>query len=115
MAWRADLGSTGCRRLPDERGEQGSQKGGQPAEQQGEVVSGGGEDRVGAVAVASLEVVAAHAVLGLDVADDGLDGGAALHLAADGAGRECIPAGHRVRGTVQRRSGPGHIREGGRP
>ena len=30
-----------------------------------------------------LEVVAVHAVLGLEVADDRLDGGAAPHLAAD--------------------------------
>jgi hypothetical protein len=41
---------------------------------------------VDAVAVAALEVVAAHLVLGLDVADDGLDRGAATHLAADRGG-----------------------------
>lgn len=49
-------------------------------------VSGGGEDGVGVIAVASLEIVAVHAVLGLDMADDGFDGGAALHLAFDGRG-----------------------------
>jgi hypothetical protein len=30
-----------------------------------------------------LELVAVHPVLGLEMADDGLDGGSALHLAAD--------------------------------
>src|SRR5882724_9491451 len=32
------------------------------------------------------EIVAAHAVILLEVADDGFDGGAAAHLAADGLG-----------------------------
>ncbi len=39
-----------------------------------------------AVAVAALEVIAAHAVLGLEVADHRLDGDAPPHLAADGGG-----------------------------
>ncbi len=51
-----------------------------------EVVAGGGEDGVAAVAVATLEVIAAHAVLGLEVADHRLDGGAAFHLAFDDGG-----------------------------
>ncbi len=38
------------------------------------------------VAIAALEVIAAHTVLGLEVADDRLDRGAALHLAADRTG-----------------------------
>jgi hypothetical protein len=50
------------------------------------VAAGGGEDGVGAVARSALEIVAVHAVLGLDVADHRLDGGAAYHLAADGVG-----------------------------
>src|ERR1051325_7227316 len=58
----------------------------QPAQEQAEVVAGGGEDGVDAIAVAALQVVAAHAVLALDVADHRLDAGAALHLAADGLG-----------------------------
>src|SRR3546814_2633442 len=37
--------------------------------------------------------VALHAVLGLDVADDGLDGGASFHLAADGLGDPAHLAG----------------------
>jgi hypothetical protein len=40
-----------------------------------EVESGGGEDSITAVAVLPLEVIAAHPVLGLDVADDRLDCG----------------------------------------
>ncbi len=39
-----------------------------------------------AVAVVALEVIAAHAVLCLEVADHRLDGGAPPHLAADGSG-----------------------------
>jgi hypothetical protein len=42
-----------------------------------EVVADGGEDGIDTVAIAALEVVAAHAVLALDVADDRLDGDAA--------------------------------------
>lgn len=49
-----------------------------------EVEAGGGKDGVDSVAGAALEVVAAHAVFGLEVTDHRLDRGAALHLAADG-------------------------------
>jgi hypothetical protein len=38
-----------------------------------------GEDGVDAVAVLALEVIAAHSMVGLEVADHRLDGGAALH------------------------------------
>src|SRR6476620_8705638 len=47
--------------------------------------TGRGQDGVDAVADAAFEVVAVHAVLGLDVADDGLDGRTTLHLAPDGS------------------------------
>ena len=67
----------------DEHGDQGMQKRLQPSQEEAEFVPGGGEDGVDAVAVASLEVVAAQAVLGLEMADDWLDGSAALHFAAD--------------------------------
>ena len=66
--------------------ELGAQERLKPSQEQFEVVARGGEDGVGAVAFAALEVVAAHAVLGLEVADHRLDGGAAPHLAADGFG-----------------------------
>src|SRR6266851_721783 len=79
----------GDRRQSDglsERQHQGTQKRCEPAQEQAEVVAGGGQHGVDAVAVAALEIVTVHAVLGLHVADDGLDGGAALHLATDGGG-----------------------------
>lgn len=57
----------------EERGQDLAQQGGSGAE----VVAGGGEDGVGGVAVAEPEIVAAHAVLGFEMADDGLDGGSA--------------------------------------
>ena len=62
-------------------------------QQQVEVEAGGGEHGVAAVAVAALEVVATHAVLGLEVTDHRLDRGAALHLAADGLGDAADLAG----------------------
>jgi len=65
---------------------QGAQNPLEPAQQQVEVEAGGGEDGVDAVAIAALEIIAAHAVLGLEMADHRLDRGAALHLAADGFG-----------------------------
>ena len=58
----------------------------QPAQEEAEVVAGGGEHGIDAIAVAPFEIIAAHAVLGLDVADDRLDRGAPLHLAADRGG-----------------------------
>jgi hypothetical protein len=45
--------------------------------------SRGGEHGVGAIAVKALEVIAVQSVLGLQMADDRLDRGAAFHLAAD--------------------------------
>ena len=59
---------------------------GEPSQEQAEVRAGCSEDSVDAVAAASLEIIPVHAVLGLDVADDGLDGCAPLHLATDGSG-----------------------------
>ncbi len=59
---------------PDEN----AQKPRQPAQEEAEVIVDGGEHGIAAVAVAPLEIIAAHAVLGFGVADDRLDGGAAL-------------------------------------
>src|SRR5216684_7273504 len=72
---------------------QGVQKSLQPAQEEAEVVAGGGQDRIAAVAVAALEIIAAHAAFGLGVADDRFDGGAALHLAADRSGHAADLAG----------------------
>lgn len=77
-----------CRRLlagaRTEDQQQGTQKFCEPSQEQAEVVAGGGEHGVDAVAVAALEMVAAHPVAVLEMADHGLDGSATPHLAADG-------------------------------
>ena len=49
-------------------------------------MASGGENSVDVVAAATLEVVAVHAVIVLEVADHGFDGGATTHLAANGLG-----------------------------
>jgi hypothetical protein len=55
----------------------------EPADQAAEIVAGGGEDGVGSIAPTEPEIVSAHAVLGFEMADDGLDGGPAAQLAFD--------------------------------
>ena len=55
-------------------------------EEQGEVAAGRGEDGISTVAFAAPEEIALHAVFGLEVADDGLDGGSASLLATDRLG-----------------------------
>jgi hypothetical protein len=56
-------------------------------------VAGGGEDGVGGVAVGPGEVVSAHEVLGLGVANDRFDRGAAAEFAFDGLGDAASLAG----------------------
>lgn len=56
----------------------------EPSQEQTEVVSGRGEDGVDAVPVAAVGIIAVHAVLGLNMADERLDSRATLHLATDG-------------------------------
>jgi len=55
----------------------GRTKAPQPAQGQAEVVASGGEHGVDAVAISALEMVAAHPMVVLEMADHGLDGGAA--------------------------------------
>lgn len=55
----------------------------EPTDEAAEVVAGGGEDGVGGVSLPEPEIVAAHAVLGLEMADDGFDGGPAAQFALD--------------------------------
>ena len=55
----------------------------EPADEASEAVSDGGQDGVGGVAVAVPEIVAGHSMLGLEMADDRLDGGAPAQLAFD--------------------------------
>src|SRR4030095_13662857 len=57
-----------------------------PAQEQAEVVAGRGEHGVGTIALTPLEIVSIHAVFGLYVADDRLDGRSSFHLAPDGRG-----------------------------
>jgi hypothetical protein len=66
--------------------DQDTQKLCQPAQEEAEVVTGGGEDGIDAVALTALEIVAVHAVFGFEMADDRLDCGSAFHLAAGGSG-----------------------------
>jgi hypothetical protein len=65
---------------------EGGRENGAQQRRQVEVETNGGEDGVDAVAVLALEVVALHSMVGLEVTDHRLDGGAALHLAFDGGG-----------------------------
>ena len=76
-----------------ERGQDCGQQESQPFEQATEVVASGGEDGVGGVALGSGEVVSAHAVLGLGVANDRFDRGAATQFAFDGLGDAASLAG----------------------
>jgi len=50
---------------------------------QAEVVAGGGEHSVDGVAAGIGKVIAAHAVMFLEMADDGLNGGTTFELALD--------------------------------
>ena len=70
-------------RRREECGQDLAQQKPEPADEAAEVVAGGGEDGVGGVAAGEPEIVAAHAVLGLEMADDGLDGGPAAQFALD--------------------------------
>lgn len=80
-------------RSPEGDSDQGAQKVLEPSQEQSEVVAGGGEDGVDSVTVAALEVVAFHAVFGLDAANHRLDRGPALYLAANGLGHPACLAG----------------------
>src|ERR1700732_391051 len=83
---RVILSEAGHRDGASKDPQQGAQKLLEPAQEQAEVVAGGGEDRVDAVTMSAFEVVATHPMAVLEMADHGLDGGAASHLAADGLG-----------------------------
>jgi hypothetical protein len=69
--------------LEAEGGEDLKQQKSKPADEPAEVVAGRREDGVIGIAMAVPEVVAAHPVLGFEMADDGLDGGAPSQLALD--------------------------------
>jgi hypothetical protein len=77
----------------DDDSQPGAQKDRQPGEQSPEVVAGGGEDGVGGVAGPVSEVVAAHPVLGFEMADAGLDRRAAAQVPFDRFGDAPFLAG----------------------
>ncbi|GAN82278.1 hypothetical protein Aam_254_001 [Acidocella aminolytica 101 = DSM 11237] len=54
-----------------------------PGEQAAEIIACGGEDGVHGIAGAPFEVVAVHSVVGFEMSDNGLDGGAAAQLTFD--------------------------------
>lgn len=62
----------------------------EPTDEAAEVVAGGGEDGVGRVPLAEPEIIASHAVRGLEMADDGFDGGPAAQFALDLGRHSCI-------------------------
>ena len=70
-------------RFGEESAEDLAQQQAEPADQAAEVVAGGGEDGVGGVAPTVPEIVAAHSVLGFEMADDGLDSGPAAQFTFD--------------------------------
>jgi len=55
----------------------------EPCEEAAKVVAGGGEHGVDGVAAGVGKVIAAHAVMFLEMADDGLNGGTPVELALD--------------------------------
>ena len=57
----------------------------EPGEDTTEVVADGGEDDVGGVSGAAFEIAPSEVAFGLQVPDDGFDGGSASQLAFDDA------------------------------
>jgi hypothetical protein len=55
----------------------------QPSKQEMEVITGRGEHGVNGIASTVRQMIAAHAVLGLEMTDHGFDGGAPSELAFD--------------------------------
>jgi hypothetical protein len=64
-------------------GQESGQQELQPFEQEVEVVAGCGEQGVKGIASTMREIIAGHAVFGLEMTDHGFDGGAPSELAFD--------------------------------
>ena len=77
------LGVLARRRVDKQCPDQGVQKPLEPAQEQAEVVSGGGENGVNAVPISALEIIATHSMVVLEMADHGLNSGTTAHAAAD--------------------------------
>ena len=71
-------------------GQQGAQKLPQPAKQSGEVVADGGQHGVCCIAMAADQIVAVHAVVAFQVADDGLYSRTSLEFALNGSGHAAL-------------------------
>lgn len=71
------LSSRPCLKRSGKSGEDFAQQQAEPADEAAEVVASDSKDGVGSVPLAEPEIIAAHAVLGLEMADDGFDGGPA--------------------------------------
>jgi hypothetical protein len=71
-----------------------AQKIAQPGEDAAEIVANGGEDDVGGIASAALEIAAAEVAFGLQVADHGLDGGSVSQPALDHSEDAALLAGN---------------------
>src|SRR3981081_1499310 len=89
--------------LREERRQDLEQQEAEPADQAAEVVAGSGEDGVGGVAATEPEIVAAHAMLGFEMADDGLDSGPAAQFALDPGRHPSLLAGEEDPELVIRR------------
>jgi hypothetical protein len=105
------LGVLGLRWGGKQRLDQGVQKALEPAQEQTEVVAGGGEHGIDAVDVASFEVIAAHPALDLDVPDDRLDRGTA-GASRGGLGQLVASAGRLTVFKIDATLIPDHKRSG---
>ena len=65
----------------------------EPGQDESEVVADGGEDDIGGIALAALEMAAAEVTVGLHVSDHGLDSAAASQFALDDAEDAALLAG----------------------
>jgi hypothetical protein len=85
-----------------DRGQDSEQKNPQPCEDASEVVSDGGEDGIGGVSGTTFEIAATEVTFSLEVADHGLDGGAASQLALDDAEDAALLSGDEDAARVMR-------------
>ena len=67
----------------EECGEQ-TQKLPEPSQQEGEVVSGGGQNGIDGIPLFASEIIPVHSVFALEVSNDGFDRRSSSHLALDG-------------------------------
>jgi NaMN:DMB phosphoribosyltransferase len=78
-----DLGEAGRQESVNKDQQQGTQQAPEPSHEQAEVVAGGGEHGIDAITISAFEIVAPHPMVVLEMADHGLDGGAAPQAARE--------------------------------